>query len=97
MTRYKLAMSPGFRCARAGLLHFARKMQYNAHMPIGRGAALRRAAHARREDRAMFLKNYWYVAGYDHEFAREPLRRVIHREGRPVQIAGSGKPNEAVA
>jgi len=30
----------------------------------------------------MFLRNYWYVAGYDHEFAREPLRRVIL--GEPI-------------
>ena len=30
----------------------------------------------------MFLRNYWYVAGYDHEIGRRPFRRVIM--GEPI-------------
>ena len=30
----------------------------------------------------MFLKNYWYVAGYDHEITRKPLARMIL--GEPI-------------
>ena len=30
----------------------------------------------------MFLRNYWYVAAYDHEITRHPLGRVIL--GEPV-------------
>jgi vanillate O-demethylase monooxygenase subunit len=32
----------------------------------------------------MFLRNYWYVAGYDHEVGREPIRRVIL--GEPIVL-----------
>ena len=32
----------------------------------------------------MFLRNYWYVAGYDHEVGRRPLARVIL--GEPVVL-----------
>ena len=30
----------------------------------------------------MFLRNYWYVAGYDHEIGRRPLGRIIL--GEPI-------------
>ena len=30
----------------------------------------------------MFLRNFWYVAAYDHEIGREPLGRMIL--GEPV-------------
>jgi len=32
----------------------------------------------------MFLRNYWYVAGYDHEVSRNPLRRIIL--GEPIVL-----------
>ena len=32
----------------------------------------------------MFLRNYWYVAGYDHEVGRHPLGRVIL--GEPIVL-----------
>ena len=32
----------------------------------------------------MFLRNYWYVAGYDHEVSRRPLGRVIL--GEPIAL-----------
>ena len=32
----------------------------------------------------MFLRNYWYVAAYDHEIARKPLGRIIL--GEPVVL-----------
>ena len=30
----------------------------------------------------MFLRNYWYVAAYDHEIGRRPLGRIIL--GEPI-------------
>ncbi len=32
----------------------------------------------------MFLRNYWYVAGYDHEITRKPLARMIL--GEPIVL-----------
>ena len=32
----------------------------------------------------MFLRNYWYVAGYDHEIGSKPLGRIIL--GEPVVL-----------
>ena len=32
----------------------------------------------------MFLRNYWYVAAYDHEIGRHPLGRIIL--GEPVVL-----------
>ena len=32
----------------------------------------------------MFLRNYWYVAGYDREVGRQPLGRVIL--GEPIVL-----------
>jgi phenylpropionate dioxygenase-like ring-hydroxylating dioxygenase large terminal subunit len=32
----------------------------------------------------MFLKNFWYVAAFDHEVARKPLGRMIL--GEPVVL-----------
>ena len=34
------------------------------------------------KEQAMFLRNFWYVAAYDHEIGREPLGRMIL--GEPV-------------
>src|ERR1700726_4359103 len=36
----------------------------------------------RRKGHPMFLRDYWYVAGYDHEIGRRPFRRVIM--GEPI-------------
>jgi len=30
----------------------------------------------------MFLRNYWYVAAYDHDIGRRPLGRIIL--GEPI-------------
>jgi vanillate O-demethylase monooxygenase subunit len=30
----------------------------------------------------MFLKNFWYVAAYDHEVGRQPMGRMIL--GEPI-------------
>src|ERR1700738_5685989 len=49
----------------------------------------------RRKEHPMFLRDYWYVAGYDHEIGRRPFRRVIcydHEIGRgplPPGIMGA--------
>ena len=52
----------------------------------------------RRKEHPMFLRNYWYVAGYDHEIGRRPFRRVImgepivfwrREDGTPAAARGS--------
>ena len=39
----------------------------------------------------MFLRNYWYVAAWDHEIGREPFARSILGEPVVLYRTGDGK------